>query len=202
MASARHHGRRADADARRHRRARVELHQRFGRIGVALMQLLVIIGATVLFRMMRTAAVPPFWTYAGFLTMSMVSLVAFTMLTVAAIRLCKDTCWRRRPMVCGMAALLITPMSRLGPGAILAESMSLVPAVASLLFPPAGLTADWLREPRDHPAWWFGPGAFVVAGLTTEIVARSPLAGSMVQLIAAASSGANVNLFVPHLPPE
>ena len=84
------------------------------------------IGATIVLRMMRSANVPPFRTCASFLTMNRVSLIAVTMLTVAASRLRKDTRWRRRLMVCRMAALPITAMSRPVPGAILAESTRLV----------------------------------------------------------------------------
>lgn len=71
-------------------------------------------------------AVPPFWTCACFVTMNMVSLIALTMLTVAAVRLRKNTRWQRRLLFCGMAALVITAMNRLVPDAILAESMRLV----------------------------------------------------------------------------
>lgn len=179
---------------------RVRLHRRLGWIGAALAPLLLIVGAAILFRMMRNAAVPPFWTYAYFLTMNMVALIAFAILTIGAIGLRTDTRWHRRLMFCGMAALVITPVNRLLPDAVLAEYMSLVSAALILLFPLAGMIADWRRERRVHPAWWWGLGVLVVAGLTTELVGRAPLAGSMVQLITAGSPGANVDPFVQHLP--
>ena len=179
---------------------REALHRRLGWAGAALVPILLVIGAAILFRMMRNAAVPPFWTYAYFLTMNMVSLIAFAILTAAAIRLRKDTRWHRRLMFCGMAALTITPVNRLTPDAVLAESMSLVPAVLILLFPLAGMSADWLRERRVHPAWWWGLGALVAAGVTTEFVGRSPMAGSVVQVITTGSPGERVDPFVQHLP--
>ena len=83
---------------------RLHLHRRFGWIGAVLMPLLLVIGAATLFRMMRNAAVPPFWTYAYFLAMNMVALIAFAMLTVAAIHMRADTQWHRRLMFCGMTA--------------------------------------------------------------------------------------------------
>jgi uncharacterized membrane protein SirB2 len=180
---------------------RVHLHRPLGRIGANLMPFLVVIGAATLFRMMRHAAVPPFWTYAYFMTMNLVALIAFAVLTIAAIRLRKDTRWHRRLMFCGMAALAITPINRLLPDAVLAQYMSLASAAAILLFPLAGMAADWQRERRVHPAWVVGFGVLLVAGLTTEVVGRSSWAGSAVHVITAGSPGARVDPFVQHLPP-
>ncbi len=59
-------------------------------------------GALILFRMMRNAAVPPFWTYASFIVMNLMALVAFAALTIDAIRMRKETQWHRRLMFCGM----------------------------------------------------------------------------------------------------
>lgn len=180
---------------------RVHLHRRLGWIGAVLVPILLGVGAATLFRMMRHAAVPPFWTYAYFLTMNMVALVAFALLTTAAIRLRRDTRWHRRLMFCGMAALAITPVNRLLPDAVLAEHMSLVSAAVILLFPLAGIAADWRRERRIHPAWLWGLSILIVAGLTTELVGRSQVAGAAVRLITADSPGASVDPFVQHLPP-
>ncbi len=180
---------------------RVHLHRRLGWIGAVLAPVLLIVGAATLFRMMRHAAVPPFWTYAYFLTMNSVALVAFALLTTAAIRLRRDTRWHRRLMFCGMAALAITPVNRLMPDAVLAQHMSLVSATVILVFPLAGMAADWHRERRIHPAWLWGLSLLVVAGLTTEVVGRSHVAGAAVGLVTADSAGAGVDPFVQHLPP-
>lgn len=180
---------------------RLHLHRRFGWIGAVLMPLLIVIGAATLFRMMRNAAVPPFWTYAYFLAMNMVALIAFTMLTMAAIRLRADTQWHRRLMFCGMTALVITPVNRLLPDNVLAQHMSLVSAAVILLFPLAGMAVDWLRVRRVHPAWISGLSVLILAGLTTEIAGRTQFAGSMVRFITAGSPGALVDPFVQHLPP-
>lgn len=179
---------------------RLDLHRRWGRIGSTLLPLLIGIGVATLIRMMRLATVPPFWTYAYFMVMNLVALIAFAVLTISAIRLRKDTRWHRRLMFCGMAALVITPVNRLLPDSVLAQHMSLVSAAAILLFPLAGIVADWLRERRVHPAWMWGLSVLVLAGLTTEMVGRSPWAGSAVRVLTAGSPGAYVDPFVQHLP--
>ncbi len=180
---------------------RVHLHKRLGWIGAALMPALVILGVLILFRMMRNAAVPPFWTYAYFMTMNLMALIAFAALTIAAVWLRKKTHWHRRLMFCGMAALVVTPFNRLTPDALLAQHMSLIPALAILLFPLAGIAADWMRDRRVHPAWLWGLGALIVTGVATEIVGRSALAGRMVAVITEGTPGAQVDPFVQHLPP-
>ncbi len=86
---------------------RVHLHRRFGWIAALYMPVLLIVGALILFRMMRSAAVPPFWTYSYFMVMNLMSLLAFAALTIAAIAWRKQTQWHRRLMFCAMAALVI-----------------------------------------------------------------------------------------------
>jgi uncharacterized membrane protein SirB2 len=181
---------------------RVHLHKRLGWIGAVLMPVLLILGPLILFRMMRNAAVPPFWTYAYFMTMNLMALIAFAALTIAAIRLRKQTQWHRRLMFCGMAALVVTPFNRLTPDAVLAQSMSLIPAIAVLFFPLAGIAADWLRDRRIHPAWWWGLGALILTGVTTETFGRAPMAGDIVALITAEAPGEEIDPFVQHLPPQ
>lgn len=181
---------------------RVHLHKRLGWIGAVLMPVLLILGALILFRMMRNAAVPPFWTYAYFMTMNLMALVAFAALTIAAIRLRKRTDWHRRLMFCGMAALVVTPFNRLTPDAVLAQSMSLIPAIAILFFPLAGIAADWLRDRRVHPAWWWGLGALILTGVTTEVAGRSPITGDIVALITAGTPAEKIDPFVQHLPQQ
>ncbi len=181
---------------------RLRQHRWLGRIGALLVPALVVIGAATLFRMMRHATVPPFWTYAYFLVMNLMALTGFAGLALAGIRLRRRTLWHRRLLFCGMAALVITPVNRLMPDAVLAQSMSLGSALAILLFPVAGMIADRLRDGRVHPAWFWGLGVLVATGVTTEIVGRTPLAGVAVTRITAGSPGAEVDPFVQHLPPR
>lgn len=181
---------------------RVHLHRRFGWIAALYMPVLLIVGALILFRMMRNAAVPPFWTYSYFMVMNLMSLLAFAALAIAAIAWRKQTQWHRRLMFCAMAALVITPVNRLTPDAVLAQYMSLGSALAILLFPLSGMAADWRRDRRIHAAWFWGLGALILTGLTTELVGRMQLAGSLVALITAGSPAAEIDPFVQHLPPR
>jgi hypothetical protein len=114
----------------------------------------------------------------------------------------KQTQWHRRLMFCGMAALVVTPFNRLTPDAVLAQSMSLIPEIAILALPIAGIAADWLRDRRIHAAWWWGLSVLMLTGVATETLGRAPIAGEIVSLITAGAPGENIDPFVQHLAPK
>ncbi|MFN3370876.1 MAG: hypothetical protein ACK4Z0_05045 [Sphingomonadaceae bacterium] len=172
-------------------RGPLALHRRLGWIAVAWIPLLLVVGTATIVRVMRLGTTPPMWTPAYFLVMNMMALVAFAILTAAAIRLRRETAWHRRLIFCGMAALAITPVNRLMPVAVLFAVMSLASAVAILLFPLAGMLSDWRRTGRVHPAWAWGLGALVLSGLATELIGRSAFAGAAVTSLAAGTPGAD-----------
>jgi hypothetical protein len=113
----------------------------------------------------------------------MMALVGFVILTGAAVALRRRTDWHRRLMMCGMAALLVTPVNRLMPVPVLFAVMSLASSLVILLFPLAGMIGDKRRSGRVHPAWAWGLGALVVTGIATEVAGRSALAGAAVAMI-------------------
>jgi uncharacterized membrane protein YdcZ (DUF606 family) len=86
-------------------------------------------------------------------------------------------------MICGMAALLVTPVNRLMPVPVLFAVMSLASSIVILLFPLAGMVGDKRRSGRVHPAWAWGLGALVATGIATEVAGRSALASTMVAVI-------------------
>lgn len=166
------------------------LHRRMGWIAVGYIPVILILGTATIVRMLRLGTTPPMWTPAYFFVMNMVALVAFGVLTVAAIALHRHSSWHRRLMFCGMAALIITAVNRLMPVPILFAVMSLASSLAILLFPLAGMLFDQRRDGRVHPAWLWGAGVLVVAAITTESLGRSMLAGKVVDGITVDSPGA------------
>ena len=113
----------------------------------------------------------------------LMALVGFVALTGAAVALRRRTDWHRRLMMCGMAALLVTPVNRWMPVPVLFAVMSLASSLVILLFPLAGMVRDKRRSGRVHPAWAWGLGALVATGIATEVVGRSALAGAAVAMI-------------------
>lgn len=163
------------------------LHCRLGRLALLYIPLLLVVGTATIVRVMRLGTTPPMWTPPYVLVMNMMALAAFALFTSAALLLRHDTAWHRRLMVCGMAALVITPVNRLMPVPVLFAVMGAASAAAILLFPLAGMWADRRRTGRTHPAWLWGLATLAATGLATEWLGRSPLAAAAVAALAQAS---------------
>ncbi|SLK07446.1 hypothetical protein [Novosphingobium mathurense] len=83
-------------------------HRRFGRIGMALAALIVILGSFASIMTIRTDHVPPFFTPAYFLALNHVGLALFAAMLVAAIVNRHDTQMHRR-LIVGANVLLMEP---------------------------------------------------------------------------------------------
>lgn len=166
------------------------LHRRLGWIALAYVPAILVSGTATIVRVMQLGSTPPMWTPGYFLVMNMMALVGFVILTVAAVAMRRRTDWHRRLMICGMAALLVTPVNRWMPVPVLFAVMSLASSLVILLFPLAGMIRDKRRSGRVHPAWAWGLGALVVTGMATEVVGRSALAGAAVAAITAGQPAA------------
>lgn len=171
-------------------RGPLRLHRRLGLAAIPYIPLIVIVGTATIVRMLRLGTVPPMWTPAYFFVMNMMALVGFATLTVAALWLRRRTDWHRRLMICGMAALVITPVNRLMPVSVLFAVMSAVSALAILLFPIAGIIADRRRGGAVHPAWLYGLCTLLLTGITTELLGRSEAAATATRAVTAGSIGA------------
>lgn len=161
------------------------LHRRLGWISLAYVPAILASGTATIVRVMQLGTTPPMWTPGYFLVMNMMALVGFVALTGAAVALRRRTDWHRRLMICGMAALLVTPVNRWMPVPVLFAVMSLASSLVILLFPLAGMVRDKRLSGRVHPAWAWGLAALAVTGIATEVVGRSALAGAAVAAITA-----------------
>ena len=171
-------------------RGLLPLHRRLGWISVAYIPLILVLGTATIVRMLRLGTTPPMWTPSYFFVMNMMALIGFAILSIAGICMRRRTDWHRRLMLCAMAALIITAFNRLMPVSLLFAVMSLVSAIAILVFPIAGMIADRRRTGRIHPAWLWGFGVLVLNGVTTETLGRSGIAAAAVHAITAGSPGA------------
>lgn len=89
-------------------RDNLALHRRLGWIGAGLVTVVIVMGGVVSFRALQTHHFPPFFTTPFFLALTVVELLAFTGMMVAAIRRRRETEWHRRLMI-GALVLLMEP---------------------------------------------------------------------------------------------
>lgn len=168
------------------------MHRRLGWIAAGWMVAMLVLGCLVTVAMVRAARVPFFFTPQQFLVFDPLTLLAFVGLSGSAIVLRRQTDWHRRLHFCGMAMLLGPGIGRLLPMPFLPPYAFEATFVATLLFPIAGVIADWRRSGRVHPAWLWGIGAMFVTVLLVEVITFGPIGDSLYKTLTAGTPGAGV----------
>lgn len=125
-----------------------------------------------------------------FLIGNTLSLLAFTALVTAAIRLRRRTDWHRRLMFCAMAILTGPGLGRLLPMPLFIPWAWWTVALASLTFPVIAMLVDRRRRGSIHKAWLWGIVATPVALLLGDLIAYSQPGIDMTNAIIAGTPGA------------
>ena len=171
---------------------RTTLHKRLGWIGAGWIVVMLVLGLAVTVAMVRRGQVPFFFQPLHFLIFDPMSLFAFVGLTIAAVRLRRQTQWHRRLHFCGMAMLLGPGFGRLIPMPLLQPWSWEATFAATLIFPAIGILSDIRRDGHAHPAWRWGVGTMIGAFLVTQAITYSPVGGAIYQGVVAGSPGAAV----------
>ena len=171
---------------------RTALHRRLGWISVGWVAAMLVLGVMVTVAMLRRGGVPFFFRPLQFLVFDPVSLITFAGLTAAAILLRRQTDWHRRLHFCAMALLLGPGFGRLLPMPLLIPWAWEATVVVSLLFPLAGVVADWRRNGQVHPAWAWGIATILGASVLVEAITYSPVGLALYDAAVAGSPGAAV----------
>lgn len=173
--------------------ARVQ-HRRLGWVGAVWASLLAPVGIYTTVVMVRAGHTPFFFTPEYFLALNPIGILSFTGLFWAGVAMRRRTEWHRRLIFCAMSMLLAPAFGRLLPAPLLVPWVGLWLCGALLLFPLAGVIADWRTRGRVHPAWWVGIGAIVTAQMLIEIIGRSALGLAIAQAVTAGSVGGTLPL--------
>ena len=171
---------------------RRDWHRRLGWIAPGWVVAMLILGCLVTVAIVRRGQVPFFFRPLQFLVFDIVSLLTFAGLTFAAIALRRQSGWHRRLHLCGMAMLLGPGLGRLLPMPLLAPWAWEATVAVSLLFPLAGVIADWRRGRPVHPAWQWGVGAIVASTVLIEALTYGPVGTALYTAATAGLPGAAV----------
>jgi hypothetical protein len=166
------------------------LHRRLGWIGAGWIVLMVIFGFMVTLAMVRRGGVPFFFQPLQFLVFDPLTTLTFAGLTIAAIALRRQTDWHRRLHFCAMALLLGPGVGRLLPMPLLIPFAFGAVFAATMLFPIAGVIADWRRTGRVHPAWGWGIGVMVGFFLAVEALTYSSAGTALYAAVTDGTPGA------------
>ena len=171
---------------------RVDIHRKLGWIAVGWLFPMVLLGCLVTLAMLRRGQVPFFFRPLQFLVFDPMTLFFFAGLTLSAVAMRRQTQWHRRLHFCGMSLLLAPAFGRLLPMPLLQPWAWEAAFIPGLLFPLAGVVADFRRRGSVHPAWRYGIGAMLACFVLTEAITYSPVGTALYRVVTAGSPGASV----------
>lgn len=173
-------------------RGQIEQHRRLGKLAIAWMGLMIVMGTVVTVRMIRNGTVPFFFTPQQFLIFDPMSVLFFAGMVLYAVSRRSQTDWHVRLQLGAMAPLMGPAFGRLLPMPLLQPWAWESAATACAIFPLIGMGIDLKRMGRIHPAWLVSLGALIGMIAVTEAITYSSLGDSLYQMAAAGSPGASV----------
>lgn len=171
---------------------RIAIHRRLGWLAAGWMVPMVVLGFGVTLAMVRRGQVPFFFQPLQFLVFDPVSVLTFAGLTSSAIVLRHRTEWHRRLHLCGMAMLMAPGFGRLLPMPLLQPWAWEASFAGGLIFPLAGVVADYRRSGQVHPAWRWGILTMIGAFVLIEAITYSGVGQALYRAVTWDSPGAQV----------
>lgn len=172
---------------------RIDLHRKLGWIAAGWMVAMVISGFVVTIAMVRNGVTPFFFRPLHFLIFDPVQCLTFAGLTIAAVRLRRQTDWHRRLHVCGMALLLGPAFGRLSPMPFLPPVAWEVTFVQCLVVLGIIVVLDTRRRGAVHPAWKWGVASWLGMAVLIEALTFSPIGTAIYDATVAGYPGASVD---------
>ena len=164
-------------------------HRRLGWIAMVWLLLMLLLGARVLFDMMRRGQTPFIFRPLQLLAWDSVSLLAFAGLTIWAVAARRNTDWHARLHFCAMVALTGPGINRLIPAGDFVPWALEVTIAVSLIFPAVAILVDRRSLGRVHPAWLAGLASLAMMVIAIEVVTYGPLGQAYYRAVTADSPG-------------
>ncbi len=170
----------------------IALHRRLGWVALGWLAMMLYLGTAVTLINVRAGTVPFFFQPLHMLVFDPMSLIGCIALIAAGVTLRKHTSWHRRLNYCGMALLVGPGIGRLLPMPLLIPWSYQTAFACLMALPVIGMIADWRRDGRVHPAWWWGVGGMLATEIITDIIAFGPLGLALYQAVTAGTPGAAI----------
>ena len=176
-----------------------KLHARVGKLAYLWIPLMVGFGTVIMIVVARRTGGPFFFHVSEFLWSNILLLWTFGGLAWWALRRQRYTGWHRRLMLCGMAILTGPGVGRLLPMPLLIPHAWTISTMVTMIFPVIGMIADWRRDGRIHPAYFWGLGIYVVVFVFGILVAHSAPGMEVTQTVIEGTPGAErpMEAFLP-----
>ncbi len=150
-------------------------HARLGQVAYGLVPLMVAAGTMIMIVVAQRTGGPFFFHVSEFLWSNIAVMWCFGGLALWALRRRRYTGWHRRLMLCAMAILTGPGLGRLLPLPFMIPHAWTITTMVTMIWPVIGMIADWRRDGRIHPAYYWGLGLyFGVFVLSTAIAHTGP----------------------------
>lgn len=173
-------------------RGPIALHRRLGWLAFGWLALMLYLGTAVTVMNVQAGTTPFIFQPLHFLIFDPLSLIGCIGLIAAGVSARKHTGWHRRLNYCGMALLVGPGFGRLLPMPLLIPWAYHATFVCVMLLPVIGMVADWRRDGRVHPAWWWGVGGMVATEIVTDLITYSPIGLAIYDAVVAGTPGAAI----------
>lgn len=168
----------------------VALHRQLGRLAYLWIPLMVAAGTLVIIVSARTTGGPFFFAQNEFFVSNLAGLLTFGGLALWSMRARRYSGWHRRLILVAMSILTGPGLGRLLPMPLFIPYAWPITNLLTLVFPLIGMIADWRRDGRVHPAWWWGVGIDVGVFAASMALAYSPLGYAITDWVIAGTPGA------------
>lgn len=181
-------------------RGAVALHRQLGRLAYAAIPVMMLGGTLAMINSAQTRGGPFFFALNEFVISNIMGLYCFGVLAFWALRVGRHQGWHRRLMLVAMSILTGPGLGRMIPTPLLIPYAWPIAIALTWIFPLIGMWADWRREGRVHPAYWWGMGINVGVFLVSMLIAYSPAGYAFTEWLVAGTPGAERTM-APYLPP-
>jgi hypothetical protein len=178
----------------------IALHRQLGKLAYLFIPAMVIAGTAVMVHSAQSRGGPFFFAVNEFVISNGLGLYCFGGLALWALRVRRHQGWHRRLMLVAMSILTGPGIGRLVPMTLLIPYAWPIGIALTWIFPIIGMVADWRRDGRVHPAYWWGMGIYVGVFAGSMLLAWSPLGISFTEWLVAGTPGAERPM-APFLPP-
>jgi hypothetical protein len=171
-------------------RGAVALHRQLGRLAYLFVPAMVIAGTAVMYHAAVTRGGPFFFAVNEFVISNTMGLWGFGFIALWALRVRRYSGWHRRLMLVAMSILTGPGLGRLLPTPFLIPYAWPIAVGLTWVFPLIGMWADWRRDGRVHPAYWWGMGVNVGVFVASMLLANSPAGIAFTEALIAGTPGA------------
>lgn len=166
------------------------VHIRLGKLAYVWIPLMVAAGSLIVVVSARTTGGPFFFAQNEFFISNLMGLATFGGLALWSLRQRRHTGWHRRLMLVAMSVLTGPGIGRLLPMPLLIPDAWTIAVCLTFVFPAAGMIADWRRDGRVHPAYWWGMGINAGQFALSMVLAYSPPGLALTRWVIAGTPGA------------